>query len=229
MSMLTPPGMQGRKYRITGKRYPRMRTRPRRRRNVLAVVSAAALVGLLSYGTLQLVGVFTAGEDSGTGPASAGADASDRPGSSDCAPPGDDADQPELPAVLPEPEAITVNVYNATTRTGLAQDTADALALRGFVIGEVANAPVHLDGQVEVPGLLLGTERAAESGALAVVGTHLEGAEPGGPKAGGGPAEVDLVLGKGFTELLTQREADRQLAALTDPTPRPEQSTPAAC
>jgi LytR cell envelope-related transcriptional attenuator len=226
MSMLTPQGMRGRKYRITGNRYPRMRPRPRRRRNVLVVIAAAALVGLLSYGTLQIFGVFTADDDEGTGKASAEAGAS-RPG--DCAPPAEDPDQPDLPAVLPEPGAITVNVYNATTRTGLAQDTADALALRGFVIGEVANAPAELDGKVEEPGLLLATARAAESGAVAVVGTHLNGAETAEPKNSGGPAEVDLVLGKGFTALLTPGEAADGLDALTEPTPSPEQRTPAAC
>ncbi|MGP3966430.1 LytR C-terminal domain-containing protein [Streptomyces sp. 6N223] len=220
MSMLTPPGMRGRKYRITGNRYPRMRPRPRRRRNLLLVVAAAALVGLLSYGTLQLVGVFTAEDDEGTGPASAEAGAS-RPGA--CGPPAEDPDRPDLPAVLPEPETITVNVYNATTRTGLAQNTADALALRGFTIGEVANAPARLDGKVEEPGLLLATTRAAESGAVAVVGTHLKGAETGEPKPSGGRAEVDLVLGTGFTELLSPRDAARELEALASPSPAPDQ------
>jgi hypothetical protein len=226
MSMLTPPGMRGRKYRITGNRYPRMRARPRRRRNVLVVIAAAVLVGLLSFGTLQLVGVFTAEDDEGTGTASAEAGAS-RPG--DCAPPAEDPDHPDLPAVLPKPAAITVNVYNATTRTGLAQDTADALAMRGFVIGEVANAPAELDGKVEEPGLLLSTTRAADSGAVAVVGTHLDGAETGDPKPEGGPAEVDLVLGKAFKALLSPQEAAAALDALTDPTSRPGQRPSAGC
>lgn len=221
MSMLTPPGMRGKKYRITGTRYPRMRPRPRRRRNALVIVTAVVLVGLLSFGTMQLVGVFTAEDDEGPGSAQAQAGDSARPGSADCAARGEGSGDPELPAVLPKPEGITVNVFNATTRTGLAQDTADALAERGFTIGEVANAPARLDGKVEAAGLLLASARAAESGAVAVLGTHLDGAETGEPKAQGAPAEVDLVLGKDFTELLTPQQAEAQLAALTDPTPAP--------
>lgn len=216
MSMLTPPGMKGRKYRITGNRYPRMRSRPRRRRrNVVAVLAAVVLIGVLSYGTLQLVGVLTADEDSG-GAAGAGVS---RAGGADCAQPGEEQDGPKLPAALPKPEAITVNVYNATKRTGLAADTADALASRGFTIGEIDNAPPRLDGKVEESGLLLATKQAESAGVVAVVGTQLAGAETGEPKAKGAPDEVDLVIGHGFTELLSPPEAERQLSDLTDPGP----------
>jgi LytR cell envelope-related transcriptional attenuator len=214
MSMLTPTGMRGRKNRITGRRYPRMRPRPRRRRTIIAALGAVTMVGLLSFGTLQLVGVFTADEEEpGTGPANAGAS---RPDAADCAPPGDDPDQQELPATLPEAGAITVNVLNATTRSGLAQETATALEQRGFEIGTIANAPAGLDGTVTQAGLLRGTEQAEASGALAVVGTQLDGAETGEPKAEGERGEVDLVIGDGFTELLTPRESERRLADLTD-------------
>jgi hypothetical protein len=37
---------------------------------------------------------------------------------------------------------VKINVYNATTRTGLAASTAEALKLRGYVIGTVANDPL---------------------------------------------------------------------------------------
>ncbi|MGP4110435.1 LytR C-terminal domain-containing protein [Streptomyces sp. 4N509B] len=226
MSMLTPPGMRGRKYRVTGNRYPRMRSRTRRRRKVLVTIAAVALVGVLGYGTTELVGIFTAEDEGGGSASGAGAGASQQNGPG-CPPTdgrgGEDAG-PTLPAVLPEPEAITVNVYNATTRTGLAQDTADLLAERGFVVGEVANAPARLDGRVKQSALLLGTAGARSSGALAVVGSQLEGAETGDPKAAGGAREVDLVIGRGFTELLTPRAAERQLAALVNADASPEPS-----
>ncbi|MBB0246189.1 LytR family transcriptional regulator, partial [Streptomyces alkaliphilus] len=61
MSMLTPPGMRGRKYRVTGTSYPRIR-RPRRRRRTVAVIGGVIAVGVLGFGTLQLVDVFTGGE-----------------------------------------------------------------------------------------------------------------------------------------------------------------------
>ena len=60
MSMLTPPGMGG-QYRITGNKYPRMR-RPRRRgRFVLLVVASVTVLGVIGWGTLQLIDVFTGG------------------------------------------------------------------------------------------------------------------------------------------------------------------------
>lgn len=214
MSMLTPPGMRGRKYRITGDRYPRMRRRPRRLRLALAALAAAAVLGLLSYGTLQVVDVFTADDDGSGG----GAQARDASGgqspaaSAECAP----AAGSERLAPPPEPDAVTVNVYNATRRTGLAQRTADQLAERGFTIGEVDNAPEELDGNVEAPGLLLATSAAAESGAVAAVGAWVEGAETGDPTGErGAPMEVDLVLGDGFDGLLGERQAERRLAELT--------------
>ena len=62
MSMLTPPGMGG-KYRITGDKYPRMRRTRGRRRIVLAVVASVVALGLIGWGTLQLIDVFTGGGD----------------------------------------------------------------------------------------------------------------------------------------------------------------------
>ncbi|MEO6790779.1 MAG: LytR C-terminal domain-containing protein [Ornithinibacter sp.] len=44
------------------------------------------------------------------------------------------------PAVA-TPETTTVNIYNATTRNGLAGSTAKGMESRGFVIGKVANDP----------------------------------------------------------------------------------------
>ncbi|ARQ69650.1 LytR C-terminal domain-containing protein [Streptomyces marincola] len=214
MSMLTPPGMGGKKFRVTGDRYPRMRPRRRRGRFTLVTAMALAVAGLLGWGTFQLVDVFSAEDDGGraTRP-----QAGSRP-EPDCAPPAHDMRAPGATDV-PQPSAITVNVYNATGRTGLAQDTADALADRGFTIGDVANAPEALDGQVQAPGLLLGEAAAETSGALAVLGAQLEGAETGAPREaaeGADPASVvDLVIGEGFTELTAADEAERRLAAVT--------------
>ncbi|NED06084.1 LytR C-terminal domain-containing protein, partial [Streptomyces sp. SID6648] len=58
--------------------------------------------------------------------------------------------------VLPKPGQVTVNVLNATTRSGLAQKTADELKKRGFRVGEVSNAPAEYDKKVTGTGLLLG-------------------------------------------------------------------------
>ena len=47
---------------------------------------------------------------------------------------------PETPRPLPPPSKISVAVANGTDRAGLALDTADALASRGFVITNIGNA-----------------------------------------------------------------------------------------
>ncbi|WP_129841377.1 LytR C-terminal domain-containing protein [Streptomyces sp. RFCAC02] len=225
MSMLTPPGMGGKKFRITGDRYPRMRRPRRRRRAALAVFAVVTVLGLLGYGTLQLIDVFT-----GDGDRPAGAGTRNAAGRQDCAGGGTDTR-----VDLPKPDTITVNVYNATTRTGLAQATADALAERGFSIGEVENAPADLDGQVDATALLLGTAAAEESGALTVLGAQVEDAETGTPESGeraDNPAVVDFVIGDGFTELAAADEAEQRLADLASPSAEPagdDASSPPAC
>ncbi|MEO7069555.1 MAG: LytR C-terminal domain-containing protein, partial [Nostocoides sp.] len=69
--------------------------------------------------------------------------------------------QPPPPSAVPAPSCTTapknvapvkVNVYNATSRNGLAASTANALKKRGFVIGTVANDPLKktITGTAEV-------------------------------------------------------------------------------
>jgi len=70
MSMLTPPGMGG-KYRITGDKYPRMRPHRRRGRLALALVASVAALGLVGWGTLQLIDVFTGGDKASAAASSA--------------------------------------------------------------------------------------------------------------------------------------------------------------
>ncbi|MBB0244444.1 LytR family transcriptional regulator, partial [Streptomyces alkaliphilus] len=130
-------------------------------------------------------------------------------------------------AELPSPETITVNVYNATDRSGLAQNTADALAERGFLIGAVDNAPEDLDGALTSTGLLLGSPDAEENGVLTVLGAHAVGAESGAPRESGeaeterepGDREVDLVLGDAFEALAEPAEVEAALAALVAASP----------
>ncbi|GHE87537.1 membrane protein [Streptomyces longispororuber] len=200
MSMLTPPGMGG-KYRITGDKYPRMRRPSGRRRIVLAAVAALAAVGLIGWGTLQLIDVFTGGEASAAGAAKGAAKAGDCAGR-----PGRTAAPP-----LPEPRRITVNVLNATPRGGLAKETADELKKRGFTIGKVANAPKAYDKKVKSPGMVLGPKSAADT-ALPVLAAQLAGAEQRTDAREG--ATVDLIIGDRFKALAGQRDAARALAAL---------------
>ncbi len=205
--MLTPPGMGG-KYRITGNTYPRMRRPRNRRRIVLAGVSAVVALGLAGWGTLQLIDVFTGGDQS----------ASAAGHQRDCPKPTS-TPTPAVPAkALPKPAAIKVNVYNATTTTGLAKTAADELKKRGFTVGEVGNAPEAYDKKVPGPGVLLGAPTAVD-GSFAVLGTQLPGTVQKTDTRK--TAEVDLILGAKFKAFSTPAEATAAMTALTKPSPAP--------
>jgi len=216
MSMLTPPGMGG-QYRITGDRYPRMR-RPRgRRRFVLGLVASVAALGLIGWGTLQLIDVFTGGGSKAT---AAGAKA-------DCATKATPSPTATTASrTLLKPGQITVNVLNATPRSGLAKQAADELKKRGFRIGDVGNATKAYDKKIAGAGIVLGAKSAAQA-ALPVLGTQLAGAQLK-TDARASATEVDLLIGTKFTALTNKSEADQALAALTAPAPAPS-STPKSC
>ncbi|MFB8084589.1 LytR C-terminal domain-containing protein [Streptomyces sp. NPDC055992] len=194
----------GGKYRITGDKYPRMR-RPRRRSKViLASIASVVALGLAGWGTLQLIDVFTGGDKTASA-----ADRTER-----CASP-----KPSAPAkVLPKPAKITVNVYNATTRSGLAKAAADELKKRGFKIGEVGNATAAYDKKVPGTGLLLGAP-AAVDGSFPVLGTQLPGAATKTDARKN--AEVDLIIGTKFTAFSKPQVAASALTALAKPAPAP--------
>ncbi|WP_037708073.1 LytR C-terminal domain-containing protein [Streptomyces griseus] len=206
MSMLTPPGMGG-KYRITGDVYPRMRRPHRRRRIVLASAAAVVVLGAAGWGTLQLVDVFSGGD--GTRKATAGEQTDCKPAPAPSATPA---------AKTPKPAQVTVNVYNATPRKGLAKATADELKKRGFAIGKVGNAPAAYDKKVTGAGLLLGAP-AATKGAFAVLGTQLAGATT--KVDARTTADVDLIIGTAFKTLSPKATADAALVALDKPKPAP--------
>ncbi|MFI2377866.1 LytR C-terminal domain-containing protein [Streptomyces sp. NPDC018964] len=196
----------GGQYRITGDRYPRMR-RPRRRgRLVVLSVASAAVLGVGGWGTLQLIDVFT-GDDAAA--STSGTKAA-------CA---DTVSRTPAPKALPAPGTITVNVLNATTRGGLAQKTADELEKRGFRIGEVGNATKEYDKKVKGTGVFLGPATAGDT-SLPVLGAQLADAERRTDPARKG-AEVDLIIGDGFESLTKKADADRALAALTEPKAAP--------
>ncbi|WP_437040966.1 LytR C-terminal domain-containing protein [Streptomyces sp. enrichment culture] len=199
----------GGQYKITGDKYPRMRPARRRGRLAFAGVACVAVLGVLGWGTLQLIDVFTGG-DKASAAGAAGCVTSARASASPAA------------AVLPKPGQVTVNVLNATTRSGLAQKTADELKKRGFRVGEVTNAPKEYDKKVTGTGVLLGGPASSVKSALTVLGTQLPGAQSRTDAAREGAA-VDLIIGNGFKGLAKPANADAALAELTAP-----RSTPAA-
>jgi hypothetical protein len=107
---------------------------------------------------------------------------------------------------------VTVNVYNATSRAGLAAATAKDVKARGYVVGQVANDP--LKKKVEAPAeVRFGPNGKAGSELVAKL---VEGAVP--TQDTRADASVDLVIGNGFKALVA--------APTTTPTPPPTVANP---
>ncbi|WP_051951157.1 LytR C-terminal domain-containing protein [Actinacidiphila yeochonensis] len=210
MSMLTPSGMGG-KYRITGTAYPRMRP-PRRRGRVVAVLCAAVVaLGLLGWGGLQLYSVFTGRG----GDKKASAAPQDRPSCAPTTPPAASG----KPLVLPQPEKVVMNVYNATEHGGLAKATADELASRGFKVAKFGNAPVAYITKIPQSALVLAGpagEAAAREAGTQVAGSLVKI----DPNRKGDT--VDLMIGNTFGKLATPAQAAAaRVTAANPPAPKP--------
>ncbi|WTW95942.1 LytR C-terminal domain-containing protein [Streptomycetaceae bacterium NBC_01309] len=223
MSMLTPRGMRG-QYKITGKLYPRM---TRRRRKWPIIVACLVALAVLSTGAWAVYH-YTADDKNN----SAGKQCTPQPTGSPAPPDTQPVAQtgaqpgtpPGAPGNLPAANTITVNVYNATDRTGLAKTVADELKARGFVVGKVANDPLRQPKSPAMPGA--GQIRAGVPGKTpsSVVGAHAAGMQP--VEDARTDASVDIVLGETFQALAAP---DVAAAALAPPAPAPSSAAPADC
>ena len=171
----------------------------RRRRRRRAAITLT-LVGLMMLGTFAYAAAYFQGWVGDKAP---------KPAASPAAP----ACHGVTPTPALEPSAVTINVYNATNRRGLAASVAKSLRTQGFKVAKVANDPLgkQIDGVGEV--------RHGQAGA---VGASLAATRLSGAKVV--PDErtddtVDLVLGNKFTALV----APPTLAPpkVTRPTPSP--------
>jgi hypothetical protein len=101
------------------------------------------------------------------------------------------------PAQALTPRAVTINVYNATDRSGLAASVAKSLRTQGFKIAAVANDPL---------GKSIGGVGEVRRGRKGAAGATLAAARLSGAKVvrdGRTDDTVDLVLGNTFTALST--------------------------
>lgn len=140
MSMLTPPG-------VGGRRKVRRRGRSRHRGRTIVV--------LLIVATAIAAGVAWWLHDTDT--KTTAAVATKRPS---CPP-------TQLPPVVVAAHDVHVNVYNATKRHGLASEVATQLRQRGFVVGKVENDPAGrtVTGIAEVRASASGAAPARTVGA----------------------------------------------------------------
>ncbi|HEY7858599.1 MAG TPA: LytR C-terminal domain-containing protein [Candidatus Nanopelagicales bacterium] len=94
---------------------------------------------------------------------------------------------------LPKPGTVSINVYNATNRSGLARRTATTMTGRGFTVGKVANDPLGktVTGVAELRHGPTGAQNAA------LLAYYFPGATL--VSDGRTDASVDVVLGAKFT------------------------------
>lgn len=118
-------------------------------------------------------------------------------------------------SAVPQPQTVTVNVYNATGKAGLAARTADELKKRGFTVGKVGNAPSALDKKV--PGTAELVAGPAGIGAATLLGSQVTGASSMADART--DASVDFVIGDGYSALLDPTAAAAALAEATKPSP----------
>jgi hypothetical protein len=115
---------------------------------------------------------------------------------------------PKAPKKLPEPSDVTLAVANGTDRSGLAVDTADAFAGRGFVVTDVGNTdrPVKT-GTAEV------RYRKADVASAVVVASYV-------PRAKlvqvtrVEDAKIAIWLGPDFSRVVSSADADLETVTL---------------
>ena len=150
------------------------RRRQRRRAAVTLTFVGLAMVGTFAYAAAYFQGWVTTGAP---GPVA----------SSAC--------QTVTPAQALTPAAVTINVYNATNRDGLAKSVAKSLRTQGFTVDKVANDPLgkRIAGVGEVRHGRLGAADARLAATrLAGVRVVLDARTDD---------TVDLVLGNRFSAL----------------------------
>jgi len=104
---------------------------------------------------------------------------------------------------------VTVHVFNATGRTGLAKSVADQLKARGYKVGKVDNAQTRYIGTAQVISGSAG-QAAAFNIQRNVAGTDYY-------RDDRSDASVDLVLAPGFKELVKPGLVDQTPGKLSCP------------
>jgi hypothetical protein len=112
-----------------------------------------------------------------------------------------------------DPATVRVNVYNATSRAGLANTVADELRTRRFTVGKIGNDPLQQTVE-DVAQIRYGPRGA---GAAQLVRAWLPGSAPTLDKRA--DKTVDLVLGLRYEGFTTPADHELESKRLGAPTP----------
>jgi hypothetical protein len=164
----------------------------------LARVRALAVLGLLVVLAAVAAG-WAIAKDSETGPAA---------GQAPCV----RSTAPFTAAVPRSAEAVRLNVYNATSRIGLANEVADELRALGFRVGKVGNDPQN-QTVATVAQIRYGPRGA---GAAQFLRAQIPGADAKVDTRS--TAEIDVVLGMAYERLATGTELAAERKRLGAPT-----------
>jgi len=166
---------------------------PRRRHPVATAVIVIAMMAVLFGATFGVVRLLKGGSE-----------ATPSASSTSAAPCVTTTVRPGV--VLPKPGTVTTNVYNATSRAGLARTTATTLTARGFKVATIANDPLgkSLTNVGEIRYGPTGKDNATLMrfyipGAVLVLDQRTD-------------ATIDVVLGLKFTAVADQKTVTAALA-----------------
>jgi hypothetical protein len=162
---------------------------------------------MVVLGSLVLLAVVAAGwaiaKDSETGPVANGI-------------PCVQSTVPFVTTVPAKPGEVRVNVYNATSRIGLATEVADQLRMRGFSIDRVGNDP--LESTVSATAEI--RYGPAGAGAAQLLRAQFPGSVTRLVQRS--DAQVDVALGMLYESVATEAQYRDELDRLGAPTPPPE-------
>jgi hypothetical protein len=117
---------------------------------------------------------------------------------------------------VPKQEQVTLNVFNGTDRTGLAEQIAGELSNRGFMA--TAKEGVPEGGPYDLAGYIVYGPDAFGAAWLVRAYFLPDEYQPSFIRDRVGP-EVDLILGTGFQQLTTTTEVNQRIADLGRPEP----------
>lgn len=126
---------------------------------------------------------------------------------------------PPIPKKLPATGDVTIAVANGTNRSGLAVETADAFAARGFVVTDVGNT----DRPVKV-GAAQVRYRKSDFASAVVVASYVPGAELLVVKRIE-DARVAIWLGPDFDGVISAVDADPSAVSIPPGEPRCRKAT----